>query len=274
MSYGSELLNLKQELLRRDNKAQLTAELARRKLSQFLKSAWHVVEPSTELKWGWHLDAMCEHLEAVTAGQIKNLVVTVPPGTTKSILICQMWPAWAWATDASIRWLFAANESDLATRDSIACRYIIQSEWYTKHFPHVHIVSDQNVKTWYQTSGRGHRLATTVNSTVTGKKGDLLVCFPGDTGIETGQGVVHISEIVAHPELHKVATYNHDTNEIEYHHPVETFQRETEQLIVIELADGSTIECTPEHPIYVVGKGYIAAQDIGPDDEVLIHDTL
>lgn len=86
-----------------------------------------------------------------------------------------MWPAWVWANDSSVRWLFASNEGDLATCDSLACRYVLTSDWYRCAFPHVKLVGDQNVKTWYQTSRRGHRQAVTVAAKVTGKKGDVLV---------------------------------------------------------------------------------------------------
>jgi hypothetical protein len=144
-------------------------------LAEFFKTVWHIVVPSVPLEWGWHLDAMCEHLEAVTKGQIKNLIITVPPGCAKSNLVSVVWPAWVWATDPQVRWLFASNESDLATRDSLACRYVLTSDWYKEYFPDVQLVGDQNVKTWYQTSARGHRQAVGVAAKVTGKKGDILV---------------------------------------------------------------------------------------------------
>lgn len=161
--------------LQRERDRRLAAR-AKDHLPDFVRAAWHVVEPSTPLAWGWHLDAICEHLEAVSRGDIKNLLITVPPGCTKSIIVAVMWPAWVWATDPSLRWLFASNEGALATRDSLACRYVLQSDWYREHFPEVELVGDQNVKTWYQTSARGHRQAVTVAAKVTGKKGDLLVC--------------------------------------------------------------------------------------------------
>lgn len=152
-----------------------TAEKAKARLTDFLRAAWPVVEPAAPLVWGWHLDAIAEHLEAVTRGQIKNLLITLPPGCTKSILVGVMWPAWVWASNPSVRWLCAANEGDLATRDSLACRNVIQSDWYRTHYPDVVLTSDQNVKTWYQTSARGHRQALTVAGSVTGKKGDILL---------------------------------------------------------------------------------------------------
>lgn len=149
--------------------------LWKRSLADFVKAAWKIVEPSTPLAWGWHLDAICNHLQAVSRGEILNLLITIPPGCTKSITANVMWPAWVWATDPSVRWLCASNEGDLATRDSLACRYVVESDWYREAFPHVELVGDQNVKTWYQTSRRGHRQAVTVASKVTGKKGDILI---------------------------------------------------------------------------------------------------
>lgn len=274
---NDEIATLKAELERRKAEAErqfVEAEMAKRRLSSFLKQAWHVVETTSPLMWSWHLDAMCEHLEAVTSGQIKNLCITIPPGCTKSILVSVMWPAWTWASNPGVRWLCAANESDLATRDSLSCRKVLQSDWYQSRFPNVQLVSDQNVKTWYQTKEGGHRLATTVSSNVTGKKGDILLCFPGDTMIQTESGQVAISEIADNPTEYRVATYNHETDAIEYHTPSRSFHNETQELIVIETDDGREIECTPDHPVYVVGKGYIPATLIESGDKVIVHDSV
>lgn len=58
----------------------LDRELCRRSLADFVREAWHVVEPGTPYVHGWHVDAIAEHLEAVTAGQITRLLINVPPG--------------------------------------------------------------------------------------------------------------------------------------------------------------------------------------------------
>ena len=47
-------------------------------LAEFMKKFWHVIEPATELKWGWYMDAICEHLEAVTTGKLRNLIINIP----------------------------------------------------------------------------------------------------------------------------------------------------------------------------------------------------
>ena len=71
-------------------------EYCRRSLAAFARQAWHVLEPAAPLKWGWCLDAICEHLEAVTNGDINRLLMNVPPGSAKSLLTGVFWPAWEW----------------------------------------------------------------------------------------------------------------------------------------------------------------------------------
>src|SRR5262249_48140471 len=156
-------------------------QLLESSFSDFIKAAWHVIEPATPLAWGRGLDAVCEHLQAVTDGLIRNLIITVPPGCTKSITVCVMWPSWVWTKFPWLRWLFASNAADLATRDSVACRRLIESDWYQSRWGHKYqLTGDQNAKTWYENDQRGHRACTTSGSTVTGKKGDLLIVDDGN----------------------------------------------------------------------------------------------
>lgn len=152
------------------------AEKGRDRLSAFLRAAWHVVEPGRPLNWGWHLDAICEHLEAVAAAQITNLLITIPPGTTKSRTVAVFWPAWVWLRWPESRWLFISNDDGLASRDSMACRRLIESDWFALHYPErPEITTDQNTKTWYENVRAGHRQSMGIRANVTGKKGDVIV---------------------------------------------------------------------------------------------------
>lgn len=155
---------------------QVQAERARRRLSAFLRQCWHVVEPSTPLVWGWHLDAICEHLEALAAGQIQNLIVTVPPGTTKSITASVVFPAWCWSRNPGLRFLTGSNTGDLSLRDAVAARRLIESDWYQSRWgDRVKMTGDQNVKSWYENTARGFRAAVSTGGAVTGRKGDVLI---------------------------------------------------------------------------------------------------
>src|SRR5690554_5717148 len=79
-----------------DDLLAIERELCSRSLAQFVRRAWHVLEPATELKWGWSLDAICEHLDAVHSGDILELLINVPPGCMKSLLTGVLFPAWEW----------------------------------------------------------------------------------------------------------------------------------------------------------------------------------
>ena len=66
----------------------LTKTKAERSLRYYLEHiAWPVIEPLTTFRSGWHLDAMCDHAQALSQSQIRNLLVTIAPRHTKSIVM-------------------------------------------------------------------------------------------------------------------------------------------------------------------------------------------
>lgn len=150
-------------------------ELARRSLADFARLAWRTLEPATDLKWGWALDAICEHLEAVSRGEIKRLLMNVPPGSMKSLLTGVIWPAWEWGPGArpELRYLGTAHKQELAVRDNMKCRRLIQSRWYQERWP-VALTSDQNAKTKFENDRTGFREAMAFTS-MTGSRGDRVI---------------------------------------------------------------------------------------------------
>ena len=150
-------------------------ELCRRSLVHFAQRAWHILEPSTPLKWGWALDAICQHLEAVTSGDIRRLLMNVPPGSMKSLLTGVIWPAWEWGPRAmqEMRYLGTAHKQDLAIRDNLKCRRLIQSQWYQELWPVV-LTGDQNAKTKFENINTGFREAMAFDS-MTGSRGDRVI---------------------------------------------------------------------------------------------------
>jgi hypothetical protein len=125
----------------------------------------------------WHLDAICEHLEAVASLQIKNLLINVPPRFGKSTIVSVMFPAWLWARNPTLRLLYSSYAQGLSTRDALATRRLIESSWYQSQWGSVYrITTDQNEKTRFENDGRGYRLATSVGGANTGEGGDIIVC--------------------------------------------------------------------------------------------------
>lgn len=151
-------------------------EYCERRLSHFVECAWHVVEPATEYVPGWHIDAICDHLEAVSRGDIRNLLINIPPRHAKSLLVAVFWPCWAWATQPSMRWLFSSYAQQLSVRDSLKCRRLILSPWYQGLWgDRFTLTDDQNAKMRFENSETGYRIATAAGAAATGEGGDIVV---------------------------------------------------------------------------------------------------
>jgi predicted phage terminase large subunit-like protein len=152
----------------------LDRSLAQDSLAEFVRQAWHVVEPATNIQWNWHLDVICEYLEAVTVGDINRLIINLPPRSGKSILASVMWPAWVWARQPSARWLCASYSAILANKLSTDRRTVLTSPWYQERWP-IQLASDQNQKSEFGNTDRGHMIATSVSGSATGRGGDFII---------------------------------------------------------------------------------------------------
>jgi len=144
-------------------------------LLTFVERAWPVIEPKVRFLRNWHLEAVADHLQAVSRGEIETLLVNVPPGTMKSIMISVCFPAWEWTTRPDLRYLGASYSPDLAIRDSMLCHDIITSEWYQKRWPNVRIERGEDQKIKYALTGGGWRIATSVGGRGTGEHPDRKI---------------------------------------------------------------------------------------------------
>ena len=145
-------------------------------LRDFVRDGWHVVDPGVEILWNWHIDAISDHLEAVQRGEIRKLVINIPPGHAKSVIVAVMFPAWMWIAKPEWRALFSSYAQDLSIRDSVRCRDVIESQWYQETFaPRWKLKGDQNVKSYYANSRQGFRLSLSAGGKTTGYRGDTII---------------------------------------------------------------------------------------------------
>ena len=159
-----------------DDGLHLYESLARLHLKDFVRGAWMIVEPSRRYHTNWHIEAICEHLEAVTMGQIRKLIINIPPRHMKSLLVCVFWPVWVWLKSPEARWIFSSYADNLSKRDSLKCRNILDSAFYNTVFkPQWSLKDDQNEKMRFENSATGYRIATSVGGAGTGDGGDYLV---------------------------------------------------------------------------------------------------
>ena len=150
---------------------------AEKSLAAFIKQAWEVLEPSNPYVHGWHIDAIAMHLNAVTDGDITRLLVNIPPGHMKSLLVSVLWPAWLWGprNQPHLRFLCVSHSQNLAIRDSTKMRRLITSDWYQENWgDRVKLTGDQNAKTKFENDRLGFREAVAAGS-ITGSRGDIVI---------------------------------------------------------------------------------------------------
>ena len=143
-------------------------------LAGFVREAWHVLEPNAKYQHNWHIDAICEHLEAVTDGRINRLLINVPPGSMKSLLVSVLWNAWEWGPKGlrSLRYLTTAFNDGPVKRDTRKTRDLILSEWYQSLWPEVNLTRTAEMS--FANSDTGTREGVAFGS-LTSQRGDRLI---------------------------------------------------------------------------------------------------
>jgi predicted phage terminase large subunit-like protein len=171
--------------------AEVEAELFRRSLRDFINGAWQVVEPATVYCHNWHVDIICEYLTAISNGEIRNLIVNIPPRCMKSLMVSVFFPTWMWTHHPSKRFLTASYSSEYAIRDAVKSRDILESPWYQARWGDMFkMSSSQNTKGRYQNNKTGHRIAVGVQGGATGEGGDIIIA---DDPLKAGDATSDLS---------------------------------------------------------------------------------
>lgn len=190
-------------------------ERARRGLLNFIKDGWNVLEPREQpFVEGWAVAAICEHLEAASRGEIKRLIITVPPGFMKSLTTCVYWQAWEWGpmNKPWTKYLLFSYASDLSTRDNRKCRLLMESEWYKERWGETFsFSSDQNQKQRYENDKRGFRLASSVGGLGTGERGNRVIFDDPHNTKQALSDVQRLEAITFWKETASTRTINKDT---------------------------------------------------------------
>jgi predicted phage terminase large subunit-like protein len=120
------------------------------------------------------MDAICEHLEAVTDGEIRRLLINVPPGSSKSLLCNVFWPAWEWSMFPHLRYLSFSYAAHLTERDNRRFRDVIQSQRYQKLFGHKFSLVKKGEE-YVSNTKTGFKVATSIGGVGTGERGDRVI---------------------------------------------------------------------------------------------------
>lgn len=166
-------------------------------LLRFLEGAWKYIDPNPYVS-GWHLEAVAKHLEAVANGQIRNLLINIPPRTSKSSLVSVAFPAWLWAqrnreplTGPQVQLLYASYSHSISMRDSVKMRRLVESPWYQNFWgDRFRLTGDQNTKIRFENDKGGYRLATSTGGSLTGEGAALICCDDVHNAVEAESEVI------------------------------------------------------------------------------------
>jgi len=162
--------------------------LLRQDLVSFIQKTFTTVVPGTMYQHNWHIEAIAWHLQQVHSGQIKRLIITLPPRSLKSIITSVAYPAWLLGQDPSNHMICVSYSQNLSDKLALDCRAVMETDWFRQIFPGTRLHSDKNSVGEFMTTRRGGRLSTSVGGTLTGRGGNIIIIddpHKADEGIQS-----------------------------------------------------------------------------------------
>lgn len=273
---------LKLAASRIDNE-QILREILRRKartsLSIFARAMWPTVRPGVELKWNWHLDVVCRYLEYCSHPELHNrperlhkLLINIPPGSMKSLIVGVFWPAWVWLTKPYFQFIFGTYQHQLTIRDANECHKLMETEIYRPYIApgcEWNFDTSQDTKNFYRNNKGGHRVSTSVDGGGTGYRAH---CFPAGTLVATEHGPLDIASLVELQRPPRV--WAHSPTGPVLRQVLATRIEQDQRVGTITFTSGQKIKCTSEHPIFTAERGYVRAKDLRAGDTICRDGSL
>jgi predicted phage terminase large subunit-like protein len=139
----------------------------------FTEFAFGVVRPNTLFKPNWHLEALAHKLTQVAAGEVRRLIVTMPPRNLKSLFASVALPAWFLGHNPAERVVTVSYSDQLARAHANDFRRLVNDPLYQATFPAMRLARDTDRE--IVTTLRGKRHTTSIEGTLTGLGGNLVI---------------------------------------------------------------------------------------------------
>jgi hypothetical protein len=168
------------------NEARILSAVLRTDFASFVWKCFNTIEtdPESEFRPNWHIGAIVYQLTRVQSGEVKRLLINLPPRSLKSISVSVAYVAWRLGHNPSLRFIVASYSSELAGALHLQFRMVIDSDWYRELFPMMRLAKDTDTET--VTTAGGGRLATSVGGSLTGRGGDMII-FDDPLKVEDAQ---------------------------------------------------------------------------------------
>ena len=155
--------------------AEMMSVALRTTLATFVEQAFATLEPGTAFAPNWHYDHLCWALERVLCGEVRRLIINVPPRSGKSIIASVAFPMYALGHDPGRRVICISHTEDLARKFSLDRRQVAQSPWFGQAFPGFRLTGPRPRDLELTTTLRGSVFAAGMGGAVLGRGADLIV---------------------------------------------------------------------------------------------------
>jgi len=209
-------------------------------LRLFTEYAWSAI-CGNKFVSNWHVDCICEHLQALYNLEIRELIINIPPRHTKSLTVSVAFPAWLWLKEAEHQILNISMIRDLSTRDSRTSRELIESAKYEAvKRPDANgmtwqISKDQNEKSLIANTAGGRRQAVSIDGRITGLGCDTMI-------IDDPNSASHLTAA----EVEKVGSVFNQTLPTRFNNPKESRLALIQQRVSELDATGFMLEVCPK----------------------------
>ena len=155
--------------------ARLLEALIRNNLMAFVQKVFATLCPGQTFIPAWHMEAIAWQLMRILNGEVKRLIINMPPRSLKSIMASVAFPAFALGHDPTRRIICVSYSGDFAKNHSNDFRAVMESSWYRSAFPTTRVGDVKDTETEIKLTASGFRLASSVGGSLTGRGGNLII---------------------------------------------------------------------------------------------------
>lgn len=158
----------------------VVADQCKKDFFYFVKTFWDVIIKEDPI-YNWHIPYLCKELQDLSISIVNrapkpyDLIINIPPGTTKSTIVTIMWPVWLWTQDPSLRIITNSYSGGLSIEHATKSKDIILSDKFRTLFPNIVIRKDKSGKQNYENTETGYRYATSTGATITGFHAHIII---------------------------------------------------------------------------------------------------
>ncbi len=147
----------------------------REDLASFIHRSFQTVAPAQDYQDNWHVSAIAWRLQQCFEGEIKRLIITLPPRNLKSICASVAFPAWVLGRDPTRRIICASYANELTSKHARDCRAVMESAWYQSAFPQTRLNPKKAAELEFETTRQGYRYGTSLGGALTGRGGNFII---------------------------------------------------------------------------------------------------